>query len=147
MAICKKCKNEKTVKSGFIRGKQRYKCKKCNFNFVIGDARSNEKIAAKKAMCVLLYSLSKSSFNMLAKIFNTWPSLVYRWIVEAGARVPEQEISGDIKEMEFDEMWHFIGSKKTKFGSSKHLIVANGELWHGCSAVVILQPSKDSTIR
>jgi hypothetical protein len=30
--------------------------------------------------------------------------LIYRWIVEAGAKLPETEISGEIKEMEFDEM-------------------------------------------
>jgi insertion element IS1 protein InsB len=31
------------VKSGKVRGKQRYKCKECGYNFVIGDARTNEK--------------------------------------------------------------------------------------------------------
>jgi len=92
--------------------KQRYKCKICGMHFVEGDARSTEKIASKKAMCVLLYTLSRASYNMLAKIFDTWPSLVYRWIVEAGANIPKQEISGDIKEMGFDEMWHFVGTKK-----------------------------------
>jgi hypothetical protein len=81
---------------------------------------------------------------MLAKIFKTSPSLTYRWVVEAGARLPDQEISGNIAEMEFDEMWHFIGSKKTSFGSSKLLTVAHGELWPGYSAIVILQPSEDS---
>jgi IS1 family transposase len=39
--------------------------------------------------------------------------------------------------MEFDEMWHFIGKKKESYGSSKRWIVAHGELWPGCSAVVI----------
>ena len=38
-----------------------------------------------------------------------------------------------IKEMEFDEMWHFIGSKKTSSGLSKPWIVLQEELWHGCS--------------
>jgi len=46
--------------------------------------------------------------------------------------------------MEFDEMWHFIGAKKTKDGSSKPWIVAQGELWPGLSVVVILQHSNDS---
>ena len=147
MPPCKNCKGVKIVKSGFIRGKQRYKCKTCDMHFVEGDAKSNEKIAAKKAMCVLLYTLSRASYNMLAKIFDTWPSLVYRWIVEAGVNIPEQEISGDIKEMEFDEMWHFVGSKKTSAGSLKPLIVAHGELWHGFSVVVILQHSNDSTTK
>jgi transposase len=129
------------IKNGIVRGQQRYKCKECGYNFVDGDRRTNEKIIAKKAMCVILYSLSKASFNMLAKIFDTWPSLVYRWIVEAGAKLPELEVSGEIRQMEFDEMWHFIGSKKTSFGSSKPLTVAMGELWHGFSAVVILKHS------
>ena len=147
MPTCKNCKSERIVKSGFVRGKQRCKCKECGYNFVEGDARTNEKIAAKKAMCVLLYTLSKASFNGLARIFDTWPSLVYRWVVEAGAKLPDETVPGDIKEMEFDEMWHFVGSKKENFGLSKPLIVADGELWPGCSAIVILKPSSGSTTR
>jgi hypothetical protein len=61
--------------------------------------------------------------------------------------LPDPEVPGDIKHMEFDEMHHFIKSKKTNFGSSKPLTVASGELWPGFSAVVILQPSGDSTKR
>jgi len=109
---------ERIVKSGFVHGKQRYKCKDCNINFAEGGARTNDKIAAKKAMRVILYTLGKASYNMLAKIFDTWPSLVYRRIAEAGAKLPEQEVSGDIKEMEFDEMRHFVKEKKTSAGSS-----------------------------
>ena len=141
MPRCKNCASEHSVKNGKVRGKQRYRCKQCGYNFVEGDAGSNEKIAAKKAMPVLLYSLGKASFNLLARLFDTWPSQVYRWVVQEGLSLPEQEISGTIKEMEFDEMWHFVKEKKTNFGSSRPLIVAQGELWPGCSAIVILQPS------
>lgn len=144
MPECKNCRSSRTVKNGFVRGKQRHLCKDCGYTFVEGDKRTNDKIAAKKAMCVILYSLGKASYNMLAHIFNTWPSLVYRWIREAGAKLPKQEISGEITQMEFDEMWHYIGNKKTSFGSSRPLTVAAGELWPGCSAVVILQPSDGS---
>lgn len=147
MVKCKNCESGCIVKNGKTREKQRYRCKECGYNFVEGDGRTNEKIAAKKAMCVLLYSLSKASYSMLAKIFDTWPSLVYRWIKEAGAKLPDQEVSGQISQMEFDEMWHFIGNKKTNFGSSKLLTVAHGELLPGCSAIVILQPSVDSTTK
>ena len=147
MVTCKKCLSENVVKNGIIRKKQRYICKECKRIFVEGDQRTNDKIIAKKAMCVLLYSLGKASYNMLAHIFDTWPSLVYRWIAQAGAQLPDPEVSGEIKEMEFDEMWHFVGSKKTSFGSSKPLTVAHGELWPGCLAIVILQPSNDSTIK
>ena len=119
MLKCKKCQCENVVKNGKVRGKQRYRCKECGYNFVEGDARTNEKIRAKKAICVLQYAQGKTSYNMLAKIYHTWPSLVYRWVKEAGEQVSEPDIPEDIKEIEFDEMWHFIGRKKTSSGSSK----------------------------
>jgi hypothetical protein len=48
---------------------------------------------------------------------------------------PEPEISEDIQEIEFDEMWHFRKKKTTNFGSSRRLTVAAGELSDGLSAV------------
>jgi hypothetical protein len=136
-----------TVKNGITRRKQRYICRECGNIFVEGDKRTNDGVIAKKAMCTILYSIGKASFNRLAHIFDTWPSLIYRWIAEAGAKLPQTESSGDIKEMTFDEMLHFVGSKKTSYGSSKPLIVAHGELWPGCSATVILQRLDDSTTK
>ena len=147
MATCKRCGCEQSVKNGKVRGKARYKCKKCSLNFVEGDERVNESLVVKKALAVILYSLGKASFNMLGKIFGHSPSLLYRWIVEEMAKLPEPAVPGDIKEMEFDEMWHFISSKKTKSGSSKRWIVAQGELLPGWSAVVMLQRSGGSTTR
>jgi IS1 family transposase/transposase-like protein len=114
MPECKNCKSKKAVKNGEVRGKQRYKCKECGYNFVEGDGRTNEKIIALKALVILLYSLSKGSYNMLGKIFNRNRSLIYRWIKEAGLKFDEPDIDGEIKEIEFDEMWHFIGKKKRK---------------------------------
>jgi hypothetical protein len=110
----------------------------------VGDNRTSDKVAAKKAMCILLYAMAKGSFRMLGRIFQRDHTLIYRWIRSFGEGLPEPEVSGEIKEMEFDEMWHFVGSKKTSFGSSRPLTVAHGEPWLGCSAVVILQHSEDS---
>jgi transposase len=135
------------VKSGKVRGKQRYKCKDCGYNFVVGDERTSEKIAATKALCVLLYSLGKVSCNMMGKLFGRHRSLIYRWIREAGLKMVEPAIGGEITQIEFDEMWHFIQSKKRNFGLSKPLTVAAGELSPGFSVVVIAQHSNDSTTR
>ena len=147
MLLCKRCSGQRFVKNGVVFGKQRYRCKDCNYRFREGDNRTNDKIIAKKALCVLLYSMAKGSFRMLGHILNTHHTLVYRWIREFGEALPEPVVSGDITEMEFDEMWHFIGQKKRNFGSSKPLIVAQGELWTGCSAIVILQPSNGCTTK
>jgi hypothetical protein len=130
-----------------MRGKQRYKCKECGYNFVVGDERTNERVVALKALCVLFYSLGKGSYNMLGKLFGRNRSLIYRWIREAALNTKEQAIDEEITEIEFDEMWHFIQSKKENFGSSKPLIAVAGELSPGFSVVVIAQHSGDSAIK
>jgi transposase len=144
MVHCKRCDSKDAVKHGVVRGKQRYSCKKCGYNFVSGDQRIKESVAVKKALAVILYSLGKASFGMLGKLFGHSRALIYRWIAEEAARLPDSVIANNIKEMEFDEMWHFIGSKKTRSGSSKPWIVAHGELLPGLQAVVMLQHSGDS---
>ncbi|MDR1397168.1 MAG: hypothetical protein LBJ14_05500 [Desulfarculales bacterium] len=144
---CKNCGCARITKNGVVRDKQRYKCKECGLNFVAGDGRTNDKITALKALVVLLYSLGKGSYNMLGKFFNRDRSLIYRWIREAGLRFGDPEINDEIKEIEFDEMWHFIESKKTNFGSSKPLIAVAGKLSPGYSAVVMLQHLGDSTTK
>jgi transposase-like protein len=40
MPECKNCNSKIVVKNGVIRGKQRYKCKTCGYNFVVGDGRT-----------------------------------------------------------------------------------------------------------
>ena len=144
MTLCKRCQSESIIKNGIVRGKPRYKCKSCGYNFIEGDGRFNESLIVKKALAVILYSLGKASFGMLGKIFGVDRSLTYRWIRDEAEKLPDPVVSGEISEMEFDEMWHFIGSKKTTNGSSKRWIVARGELWPGLSAVVMLQLSNGS---
>jgi transposase-like protein len=147
MAKCKECGSEQTVKNGVVASKQRYRCKECGCNFREGDNRANEKVAAKKALCVLLYAMAKGSYRMMGRLIGIGHTLAYRWIGSFGESLPEPEAPGDIMQMEFDEMWHFVGSKKTSFGPSRPLAVVQGELWPGCSAIVILQPSVVSTTR
>jgi transposase-like protein len=147
MVQCKGCQSDKLVKNGIVRREQRYRCKGCGLNFIEGDKRKRQTTVIKKALCILLYSLGKASFSMLGRILGHSPALIYRWIVEAMEATPEPVIDGEIKEIEFDEMWHFIGSKKTKFGSSKPWIVAQGELLPGLPVVVMLQPLESSMIK
>ena len=140
MLRCKHCSSKHAVKNGKIRGKQRFRCRKCSFNFVEGDLRTNEQITTKKAMLILLYALGKAPFHLLARLFDSWPSQVYRWMLQAGLSLSEQKVAGTVKEMELDEMWHLV-QERTRFGSSMPSIVAQGEPWPGWTAIVILRPS------
>ena len=70
MVACKNCQDTHTVKNGFVRDKQRYKCKLCGYNFVLGDERYSHATEVKKALCIILYSLGKASFGFLAKLLG-----------------------------------------------------------------------------
>ena len=105
MPICKKCGSERSVRSGIVAGKQRYQCKECGCTFREGDNRTNDKIAAKKALCVLLYAMAKGSYRMMGRILRIDHTLVYRWIRAFGESLAEPDVPGEITEMEFDEMW------------------------------------------
>ncbi|MCL2288280.1 MAG: hypothetical protein FWC33_03760 [Candidatus Bathyarchaeota archaeon] len=139
MVKCKKCDSEAVVKSGRIRGKQRYKCRMCAYYFVVGDERTSEQTAALKALSILLYLLKHDSYEVIGKMIGRDSSLVYRWIRQAGLDTSEFVENETIKQWTFDDLRQFFGLKKEKFNPSKPLIVADGELWPGCLATVILQ--------
>ncbi len=142
---CKHCGSSNYVKNGTVRGLQRYKCKQCQYNFVEGDRRVDPNTAKQKALAVLLYSLCKCSYGMIARILRVSKTIVYYWIRDEAAALPDPEIADTLQEVEFDEMWHFVGSKKTKFGSSRRWIAARGELSPGLRVIVMLQPLDDFT--
>ena len=56
VTACKNCQDPHTVKNGFVREKQRYKCQACGYNFVLGDERHSHATEVKKALCIILYS-------------------------------------------------------------------------------------------
>lgn len=147
MTICKKCGECKTVvKHGFVRGKQRYLCKNCGCNFTEGDKRVIYSPEA-KALAVLMYGMCKSSYGMIARLLNTSRSRIYRWIRGFGETLPEATIPEKCTDIEFDEMWHFIQSKKTKFGFGKHWIVLQGCVSQDLSAIVLLKRSNAFTTK
>jgi transposase-like protein len=70
MITCKNCQQDTTTKNGLVRNKPRYKGQACGDNFVLGEARHQRSPALKTALSLLLYSLGKSSFGCLAKLFG-----------------------------------------------------------------------------
>ena len=140
---CKKCKKSRVVKNGFVRGKQRYRCKECLYNFVEGDDRVRQENVVKRAFAIILYSMSKGTFNFLGKLFKVSPTTIYNWVRKEAETLPFPDIKNSIQEVEIDDMWHFVHSKKTSAGSKKRWIVAQGEPLPGLQAVVMLKPSEN----
>jgi transposase-like protein len=143
MIECKNCKSTSSTKNGIVRKKQRYKCKDCGYNFVIGHAHTSTKKLAKKAIVVLLYSLGRTSYSKLAKIFGVTNGTIHNWVTEAANRLPIPTISNDITEIEFDEMWHYIVKKNENCGSSRQLTAELVEQLHGYLADATKRHSAD----
>ena len=60
----KRCSRKSIVRSGFVLGHQRYKCKDCGCNFKLGDNRCSTNPAG-KALSLLLYGSVKASYGMI----------------------------------------------------------------------------------
>ena len=113
---CGKCGRENCVKTGFNHGKQRYKCKKCGRQFT----QTEDKNATKRAFALYLYVVGLS-MNAIARMFEVEPSTVLYWVRNFALKVYEKPTpEGDVV-VELDEMWHFLESKKLKFGYGRHI--------------------------
>ena len=74
-----------------------------------------------KALAVLPYSMGKSSFRWLEKLFKVAHTSVYKWIILYTKKLPRPPVPNQLREVEIDEMWNFIDSKKTNYGFGKHI--------------------------
>ena len=142
--VCKHCNGSDYTKNGFQGSKQRFKCKACMKNFTQGDKRNIDRSREKYA-CFLLYSMGKSSMRFLADTFGVSVGTVHSWIQDIAGSIPESKVGEDIKELEIDEIWHYISKKLKNCGYSKHMTAIRGELSHGLQGIVILQRCGSST--
>jgi transposase-like protein len=118
---CPKCSCEKSVKSGKIKGRQRYKCKECGCNYTV-ELKSTAKPLSlkKKALHMYLEGLGFRSIGRLPGVSNV---SVLRWIRSFGREVEKlNSESKEIEIVEVDEMHSYIGSKKTSVGYGLLLI-------------------------
>ena len=73
MSNCKNCHSSEVTKNGFVRSKQRYRCKTAVI--ISGETREP---TLKPPSSSILYSLAKASYGTIAK-FNVSPSTVQKW--------------------------------------------------------------------
>ncbi len=132
---CGKCGSENTVKAGFNHGKQRYKCKECGRQFT----QTEDKNATKRAFALYLYVVGLS-MNAIARMFDVRPSTVLYWIRNFALKIYEKPTpQGDVV-VELDEMWHFLESKKLKFGFGRRIAALPVNWLTGNAETEVQQP-------
>lgn len=138
---CKHCGSMETIKNGYQKGYQNYLCKSCGRNFV--PPREDKGYEAKKQLAVILYGSGGVSYNYLSRLFSVCPATVMNWVRSYASGIEEPVVSADIKEIELDEMRHFIGEKKVNCGSLKPLIDLAEKRLHGLRADGTRKPLND----
>ena len=118
---CPKCLCEERVKSGIIKGRQRYKCKECKCNYTV-ELKSTAKPLSVKKQALHLY-LEGLGFRSIGRFLGVSNVSVLNWIKSFGKEVEKLHWeSKEIEMVEVDEMHTYIGSKKTIVGYGLLLI-------------------------
>jgi transposase-like protein len=78
--LCRKCRSGFLTKNGFVRGRQRYRCRSCGFNFT--QEHSNGWPSSSKLLIVVSYCFGEA-ISDLAEQSGATPVSVFRWIEEA----------------------------------------------------------------
>jgi insertion element IS1 protein InsB len=123
---CKRCGGEEHTRNGFMRGKQRYRCRACGLNFT--DTPPRGMPLQVKVTAVLLY-VSGLSMNRTAKLLGVSTPSVMTWIEQFAkdhAQKPEPE--GRALVIELDEMWHYLKKRTNKLWIWKAWDRASGRL-------------------
>jgi hypothetical protein len=90
-------------------------------------------------MLAMLLYLSGLSMTRTAKIIGVSPTSIVNWVREFGKEFALPEGSGEVIEIEIDEMWHYIQSKKTASGSGELLNIKLTE----CLDIFVVRDTKE----
>jgi transposase len=138
MDACPKCTHPHVVKAGKARGKQRWLCRGCGYQFTCTMPRGRP--LWQKSLVVFLYCHGVS-MNALGKMFGVWASTILTWIRQYAADHSEKPApSGKAIVLELDEMWHFLKKNGANSGSGRLLIVIHAASLTGSAGVVMHQP-------
>ena len=140
MPACPKCSCSEVVKNGKHLGRQRYRCKSCAFQYTRTTARGRP--ANEKATAVLLYTLGLS-LNCIARMFKVTTPAVLRWVRLFAEKTYTKPEPAEAVIVELDEMWHYLGSKKTSSGSGRLIVAVPVSSLTGNVGVVIRKHSHD----
>jgi len=107
------------VKSGVNKGRQRYKCKKCQYFFTVAH-KSDTATPDQRRLALTLY-LEGLGFRSIGRILGFSHVAVYQWVRAFGENL--KQIKRPVaKIVELDELHRYVGHKKTTVGSGLLLI-------------------------
>ena len=86
--ICPNCGHDQAIKSGVVKGRQRYKCKACSYNYTV--ARKGKKIDNYYVTKALQLYLEGLSYREIERILGVSHVSVINWVKQHKVTRPEQ---------------------------------------------------------
>ncbi len=78
MESCPQCQSSRIIKSGVIKDRQRYKCKKCNYNFTVNKlGKQIDQYYVTKALQLYLEGLS---YREIERILGVSHVTIMKWV-------------------------------------------------------------------
>ena len=115
---CRQCGSTDIVKNGHRpNGKQKYKCHTCGSYGTLAVA---PKYSVERKAEILRAYQERSSMRGISRTFGVARQTLAKWLREAAAELPDSLPLAEADErdvLELDEVWSFVGSKKTPDGS------------------------------
>jgi transposase-like protein len=99
---CPKCKKGNNSKSGVIKGRQRYVCKRCNYYYTV-EQRAGTADQETKRQALELY-LEGLGFRAIGRVLKFSNVAILKWIRSFGAQVQDLRANAPAKIVALDEM-------------------------------------------
>lgn len=114
---CPECNaSKRQVKNGLNRsGSQKYRCRECGTVYT-PEPHENGYPAETRLLAIRMY-VEGSSYGSIGRVLQVNPQSVANWVRAYTAKLPNAPQPEKVKNAELDELFTFVGKKKTKFTS------------------------------
>jgi len=130
ISACPKCGSQEFRKNGKVRGRQRYRCQICGYNFSVPKLGKAKPIEMQR-QALYLY-LEGMSFRSIERLLGISHVTVLKWVRRWGKaiqRLRKKQKPVKVEEVEIDELCTFVAQKKTGCGCGWVWIGEGGRCW------------------
>ncbi len=120
---CPRCKTNKIIKHGKVKGRQRFLCKSCSYHFTVQQRGKSPEL---KRLAIQLYleGLSYRAIENLLKVSNV---SVLKWVREYGENLSKiKKSEGAVKVITIKDLKKLLKKKQTNMGHG-WLLLGYGE--------------------
>lgn len=87
LIVCPRCKSESTAKSGIVKGRQRFRCKDCNYFFTV--LKEGKKIDPYYVIKALQLYIEGVTYREIERILGISHVSVMNWVKQYNIKAPE----------------------------------------------------------